>query len=32
MTDPELRSEAQVRAILRSEVAVLGEPCGSRVV
>lgn len=31
MTDPELRSEAQVRAILRSEVAVLGEPCGSRV-
>jgi DNA-binding transcriptional regulator YbjK len=31
MTDPNLRSEADVRAILRSEVAALGEPLGSRV-
>lgn len=27
MTDPALRSEADVRAILRSEVVALGEPC-----
>jgi hypothetical protein len=31
MTDPALRSEADVRAILRAEVAALSEPSGARV-
>jgi DNA-binding transcriptional regulator YbjK len=31
MTDPALRSEADVRAILRAEVASLREPCATRV-
>jgi DNA-binding transcriptional regulator YbjK len=31
MTDSTLRSEADVREILRSEVVALGEPCGVRV-
>ena len=31
MTDPDLRSEADIRAILRSEVVALADPCGARV-
>ena len=31
MTDPALRSEADIRAILRAEVAALSEPCATRV-
>jgi len=31
MTDPALRSEADVRAMMRAEVAALSEPCGARV-
>lgn len=31
LTDPALRSEADVRALLRAEVAALGEPCSARV-
>jgi BetI-type transcriptional repressor, C-terminal len=31
MTDPVLRSETDVRAMMRAEVAALSEPCGARV-